>query len=290
MIWPATRADEDKMSQSLQRIMEEDKTCRLDHNAETHEIVLYGLGDQHLEVIKNKLKTKYKVEVKLTKPKVQYRETIREKVEAEGKHKKQSGGAGQYGHVWVRFEPCEGDDMVFAEEVFGGKVPRQYFPAVEAGLRESMEHGVLAGYKVVGVKATLYDGSYHPVDSKDIAFKSAAHLAYKAGMPRAKPVILEPIVEMRVMVPDDYTGTVIGDLTKRRGTIMGQDAEGRMQVIDAEVPQSEVMTYSTELRAMTQGIGTYTQKFVRYDVAPKPVEEKVIAAAKAEEEANQDKK
>ena len=289
-IWPATRADEDKMSQSLQRIMEEDKTCRLDHNAETHEIVLYGLGDQHLEVIKNKLKTKYKVEVKLTKPKVQYRETIREKVEAEGKHKKQSGGAGQYGHVWVRFEPCEGDDMVFAEEVFGGKVPRQYFPAVEAGLRESMEHGVLAGYKVVGVKATLYDGSYHPVDSKDIAFKSAAHLAYKAGMPRAKPVILEPIVEMRVMVPDDYTGTVIGDLTKRRGTIMGQDAEGRMQVIDAEVPQSEVMTYSTELRAMTQGIGTYTQKFVRYDVAPKPVEEKVIAAAKAEEEANQDKK
>ena len=289
-LWPATRADEDKMSQSLQRIMEEDKTCRLDHNVETHEIVLYGLGDQHLEVIKNKLKTKYKVEVKLTKPKVQYRETIREKVEAEGKHKKQSGGAGQYGHVWIRFEPCDSDEMVFAEEVFGGKVPRQYFPAVETGLRESMEHGVLAGYKVVGVKATLYDGSYHPVDSKEIAFKSAAHIAYKAGMPKAKPVILEPIVELRVMVPDDYTGTVIGDLTKRRGTIMGQDAQGRMQVIDAEVPQSEVMTYSTELRAMTQGIGTYTQKFVRYDVAPKPVEEKVIAAAKAEEEANQDKK
>ncbi|MDD6467717.1 MAG: elongation factor G [Erysipelotrichaceae bacterium] len=283
-VWPKTRADEDKMSSGLQRIQEEDKSCYIENNRETKETVIYGLGDQHLDVIRNKLKSKYKVEVELTKPRVQYRETIRGKVQAEGKHKKQSGGAGQYGHVKIEFEPCDSEEMVFDERVFGGAVPRQYFPAVEAGLRECMEKGVLAGYKVVGVKATLYDGSYHEVDSKEIAFKMAAHLAYKDGMPKAKPVLLEPIVSVQVTVPDEYTGTVIGDLTKRRGTIMGQDAIGGEQVIQAEVPMAEMMVYATELRSMTQGIGTYTQKFERYDVAPKNVADKVIAQAAKEKE------
>ena len=278
-VWPKTRNDEDKLSSGLQRIQEEDKSCYIENNRETKETVIYGLGDQHIDVIRNKLKSKYKVEVELTKPKVQYRETIRSKVQAEGKHKKQSGGAGQYGHVKIEFEPCESEEMVFEERVFGGAVPRQYFPAVEAGLRECMEKGVLAGYKVVGVKATLYDGSYHEVDSKEIAFKMAAHLAYKAGMPKAKPVLLEPIVSVEVTVPDEYTGTIIGDLTKRRGTIMGQDMVGDHQVIQAEVPMAEMMVYATELRSMTQGIGTYTQKFERYDVAPTNVADKVIAQA-----------
>lgn len=283
-VWPKTRNDEDKLSSGLQRIQEEDKSCFIENNRETKETVIYGLGDQHIDVIRNKLKTKYKVEVELTKPKVQYRETIRSKVQAEGKHKKQSGGAGQYGHVKIEFEPCESEEMVFEERVFGGAVPRQYFPAVEAGLRECMDKGVLAGYKVVGVKATLYDGSYHEVDSKEIAFKMAAHLAYKAGMPKAKPVLLEPIVSVEVTVPDEYTGTIIGDLTKRRGTIMGQDMVGDNQVIQAEVPMAEMMVYATELRSMTQGIGTYTQKFERYDVAPTNVADKVIAQAAKEKD------
>lgn len=283
-VWPKTRNDEDKLSSGLQRIQEEDKSCFIENNRETKETVIYGLGDQHIDVIRNKLKTKYKVEVELTKPKVQYRETIRSKVQAEGKHKKQSGGAGQYGHVKIEFEPCESEEMVFEERVFGGAVPRQYFPAVEAGLRECMDKGVLAGYKVVGVKATLYDGSYHEVDSKEIAFKMAAHLAYKAGMPKAKPVLLEPIVSVEVTVPDEYTGTIIGDLTKRRGTIMGQDMVGENQVIQAEVPMAEMMVYATELRSMTQGIGTYTQKFERYDVAPTNVADKVIAQAAKEKD------
>ncbi|MBQ2310274.1 MAG: elongation factor G [Erysipelotrichales bacterium] len=278
--WPKTRADEDKFSQAIQKIMEEDKTCKLENNVETHEQVLYGLGDQHVDVIKNKLSSKYKVEIDLTTPKVQYRETIRGKAEAQGKHKKQTGGAGQYGDVWVRFEPTESEEMEFGVEVVGGAVPKQYYPAVEKGLRECMLEGPLAGYKMVGVKAVLYDGSYHPVDSKEVAFVSAAHLAYKAAMPKCKPVILEPIVEMQVTVPDDYTGTIIGDLTKRRGMIMGQEAEGKLTVIKAEVPQSEVMVYSTELRAMTQGVGIYSQKFLRYDPAPANVQEKVIAEAK----------
>lgn len=285
-IWPKTRADEDKMSQGLQRIQEEDKSIFIETNRETKETVVYGLGDQHLDVVKNKLKSKYKVDVMYTKPKVQYRETIRSKVQAEGKHKKQSGGAGQYGHVKIEFEPCDSEEMVFEERVFGGAVPRQYFPAVEAGLRECMDKGVLAGYKVVGVKATLFDGSYHEVDSKEIAFKMAAHLAYKDGMPKAKPVLLEPIVSVKVTVPDEYTGTVIGDLTKRRGTIMGQDMVDDSQIIEAEVPMAEMMTYATELRSMTQGVGTYSQTFERYDIAPQPVADKVIAqAAKEKEEA-----
>lgn len=284
-ITPKTKADEDKMSFALQRVLEEDKTIRLEKNTETKEQVLYAMGDQALDVVCNKLKNKYKVEIDLAPYKVQYRETIRAKVEAEGKHKKQSGGAGQYGHVWIRFEPCDSEDMVFEEEIFGGAVPRQYFPATEQGLRECMEKGVLAGYKVVGVKATLFDGSYHDVDSKEIAFKAAARLAYKAGMPKAKPILLEPIGKVTVFVPEVYTGTIIGDFNKRRGIIMGMEmTEDNDQKIDAEVPMAEMQKYATELRSMTQGRGSYVIEFDRYEPAPQPVADKVIQNAKLEED------
>ncbi|MDO5085754.1 MAG: elongation factor G, partial [Erysipelotrichaceae bacterium] len=238
-----------------------------------------------IDVVINKLKSKYKVEVTTTQPKVQYRETIRGKVEAEGKHKKQSGGAGQYGHVWIRFEPCESEEMVFEEEVFGGAVPKQYFPATEAGLRECMNKGVLAGYKVVGVKATLYDGSYHDVDSKEIAFKAAARLAYKAGMPKAKPVLLEPVGKVIVEVPEEYTGTIIGDFNKRRGMIVGMELnDDKDQVITAEVPMSEMQKYATELRSMTQGRGVYSMEFDRYEQAPAHISDKVIKEAVKDED------
>lgn len=281
-IWPKTKADEDKMSFALAKILEEDKTLKFVKNAETREQVLYALGDKEIDVVLSKLKAKYKVEVKTSEPTVQYRETIRGKAEVQGKHKKQSGGAGQYGDVWIRFEPSDEEEMVFAEEIFGGSVPRQYFPAVEDGLRECINKGPLAGYKVVGVKATLYDGSYHEVDSKEIAFKAAARLAYKAGMPLAKPVLLEPICKATVVAPEEYTGSLIGDFSKRRGIILdNQVGEDGQIIIVAEVPMAEMMKYSTELRSMTQGRGTYRIDFERYDVAPNNIAEKVIAARKA---------
>lgn len=287
-IWPKSKNDEDKLSSSLQRILEEDQSARLENNSETGELILYGLGDQHIDVILNKLKTKYKVEVSTTAPTVPYRETIQGKIKAEGKHKKQSGGAGQYGHVWVEFEPSDSDEMEFEEKIFGGAVPRQYFPAVEQGLRECMNKGVLAGYKVVGVKTTLVDGSYHDVDSKEIAFKSAARLAYNAAMPKAKPVILEPIVKVDVVVPEDYVGTVIGDFNKRRGMILGMDMlAGEKQRVTAEVPMSEMMTYATQLRSFSQGKGSYVQEFVRYQKAPIEVQEKVILEAQRRKEAEE---
>ena len=284
-IHPKTKADEDKLSSGIHNLMLEDHTIKLVNNEETHEQVLYGVGDQHIDLILSKLKSKYKVEVTTEKPTVQYRETISAKAEAQGKYKKQNGGAGQYGDVWVRFEPTDSDDMVFAEEVFGGAVPKQYFPPVEQGLRDCMNKGVLAGYKVVGVKATLYDGSYHPVDSKEVAFKEAARLAYNAAMPNAKPVLLEPIGKVVVTAPEDYTGTLMGDFTKRRGIIldMGTDEDG-LQVIRAEVPMAEMLTYATELRSMTQGRGSYELEFDRYEAAPHDVAQKVIDARKSEKE------
>ncbi len=284
-IHPKTKTDEDKLSSGIHNLMLEDHTIKLVNNEETHEQVLYGVGDQHIDLILSKLKSKYKVEVTTEKPTVQYRETISAKAEAQGKYKKQNGGAGQYGDVWVRFEPTDSDDMVFAEEVFGGAVPKQYFPPVEQGLRDCMNKGVLAGYKVVGVKATLYDGSYHPVDSKEVAFKEAARLAYNAAMPNAKPVLLEPIGKVVVTAPEDYTGTLMGDFTKRRGIIldMGTDEDG-LQVIRAEVPMAEMLTYATELRSMTQGRGCYELAFDRYETAPHDVAQKVIDARKSEKE------
>lgn len=278
-IKPKTKADEDKMSVAIRNMMQEDKTLRFVNNEETHEQVLYGLGDQHIDLVLSKLKSKYKVEVTTALPTVQYRETIRAKAEAQGKYKKQNGGAGQYGDVWVRFEPSDNPDgeMEFEEEVFGGAVPKQFFPPTEAGLREAMKKGVLAGYKVVGVKATLYDGSYHPVDSKENAFKEAARLAYNNAMPNAKPTLLEPIGKVTITAPEEYTGTLMGDVTKRRGIIMDMTTnEDGEQVIEAEVPMAEMLTYATELRAMTQGRGSYVSVFDRYQAAPKEIADKVI--------------
>ncbi len=282
-IWPKTRNDEDRLSSGLSRLASEDKSMLLVNNTETREQVLYGLGDQHIDIIVNKLKSRYRVEVDLTEPTVQYRETITGTSEAQGRHKKQSGGAGQFGEVWIRFEPNpEQDEMVFEEEIVGGAVSKNYFPAVESGLREAMNKGVLAGFKVVQVKATLYDGSMHPVDSKEVAFKAAARLAYRKGMPEAKPALLEPIIRAEVQIPSDYVGTIYGDFSKRRGMIMENNAiDEETTVIIAEVPQAEMMSYATELRSMTQGNGSYVQEFLRYERAPKDVADRVIAAAKA---------
>jgi elongation factor G len=280
-LWPKTKNDEDKMSTALQKMEEEDPSIQVVKNKETNELILYGIGDQHIDVVVSKLKSKYKVELELTDPKVPYRETITGTVTAEGKHKKQSGGSGQFGHVFITFEPWETEEMVFEEKIFGGAVPRQYFPAVEAGLRESMNKGVLAGFKVVGVKASLVDGKYHDVDSKEIAFKSAARLAYKAGMPKAKPTLLEPIVKVDVLVPEEYTGTVIGDLNKRRGIILGMElVSEKEQVVNAEVPMSEMMRYTSELRSFTQGKGSFIMAFNRYEICPPQIANKVIASAK----------
>lgn len=283
-IKPKTKADEDKMSVGIRNLMQEDGTIRFVNNDETHEQILYGIGDQHISLILDKLKAKYKVEVTTATPTVQYRETIRGKAEAQGRYKKQNGGAGQFGDVWVRFEPSDepDGDMVFAEEVFGGAVPKQYFPPTEQGLRECMKRGPLAGFKVVGVKATLYDGSYHPVDSKEVAFKEAARLAYNAAMPKANPVLLEPIGKIVVTAPEEYTGAIMGDFTKRRGLIndMTTNEDGD-QVINAEAPMAEMQTYQNELRAMTQGRGSYVIAFDRYQAAPKEVADKVIEEAKS---------
>ena len=280
-VTPKTKADEDKMSVGIRNMEQEDGTIRLENNAETHQQVLSGVGDQHISLVCAKLKSKYKVDVNLSTPIVQYRETIKGTSEAQGRYKKQNGGAGMFGDVWVRFEPCDSEDMVFAEEVFGGAVPKQYFPPVEQGLRECMNKGVLAGYKVVGVKATLYDGSYHPVDSKEAAFKEAARLAYNEGMPKAKPVLLEPIGKITITAPEEYTGTLIGDITKRRGSILDMHAnDDGDQVIEGEVPMREMLSYATELRSMTQGIGSYVLAFDRYEPAPKEIADKVIADAK----------
>ncbi|MGX8835436.1 elongation factor G [Amedibacillus sp. YH-ame6] len=284
-VFPNSKNDEDKMSNALARMCEEDPTLRLENHPETKQTVLYGVGDQHIEVILAKLRTKYKVEVRLETPKVPYHETIRKTVIAEGRHKKQSGGHGQFGHVFVEFAPNpDVEEMVFEEKVFGGAVPRQYFPAVEVGLRECMHHGVLAGYRVVNVKATLMDGKYHDVDSSEMAFKLAARLSYKAGMVDAKPILLEPIMNVTVRVPDDFTGTIIGDFNKRRGAIMGMDMVDGYQIINAQVPLAEIQKYPIELRAMTQGRGSYMQEFERYDSVPQNITDGIVAQHKKEVE------
>ena len=255
--------------------MEEDPTFKVELNTETKQILIYGIGDQHLDLILSKLKTKFKVEVDLGNPKVPYRETIRKKVKVQGKHKKQSGGHGQFGDVWIEFEPGPTEDLVFEEKIFGGAVPKQYFPAVEKGLRESILKGVLAGYPVVNLKATLVDGKYHPVDSSEMAFKIAASLAYKEGMQQASPVLLEPISRVEVIVPDSNMGDIIGDMNKRRGRILGMNpAPGGMQQVVAEVPEAEIFNYATDLRSITQGRGSYTIRFERYEEAPQNIAEK----------------
>ena len=249
-------------------------------------MVLSCAGDMQVDVLVSKLKTRFNVEVELSPVRVAYREKIRKTVQKQGRHKKQTGGSGQFGDVWIRFEPqTEQDDMIFAEEVFGGSVPKNYFPAVEKGLREACVHGPLAGYPVVNLKAVLYDGSYHPVDSSEIAFKTAAQLAFKAALPEANPCLMEPVGELKVTVPDSYMGDVMGDLNKRRGRVMGMDPAGHgEQVITAEVPMGEMSTYAIDLRSMTQSRGTFTLHFVRYEDCPPAAQEKAIAEAKARNE------
>ena len=282
-IAPKTRGQDEKVGTGLIRLNEEDPTFNVVNNAETHQVVVSGAGDIQIDVLVSKLKSRFGVEAELDTPRVAYREKIRKQVRKQGRHKKQTGGSGQFGDVHIVFEPQdEQEDMIFAEEVFGGSVPKNFFPAVEKGLREACVHGVLAGYPMVFLKATLVDGSYHPVDSSEIAFKTAAQLAYKAALPEASPVLLEPIGELKVTIPDSYMGDILGDLNKRRGRIMGMNPTGGGdQIVEAEVPMAEMMTYAIDLRSMTQSRGTFTLHFIRYEECPAAAQEKAIAEAKA---------
>ena len=279
-----TKGDEDKISSALARMMEEDLTLKTVVDAENRQTLLYGIGDQHLDVVVSKLSNRYKVEIELSKPKFAFRETIRKKVEAAGRHKKQSGGHGQFGDVKMSFEPS-GDletPYVFEEKVFGGAVPKNYFPAVEKGVQECCVKGPLAGYPVVGIKATLLDGSYHPVDSSEMAFKMASTIAFKEGFMKATPVLLEPIASVKVVVPDKFTGDVMGDLNKRRGRVLGMNSiHGGKQEIVADVPMSEMFGYNTDLRSMTGGIGEFSYEFSRYEQAPGDVQKKEVEARAA---------
>lgn len=273
---PVNKGDEDKMFSGFNKMREEDYTFSVEKRADTGELVLCGQGEVHLEVLAKKLKSRYGIGVTLSEPKIPYRETIRAVANAEGKHKKQSGGHGQYGHCKVRFEPCE-EDFVFGDEVVGGAVPRQYIPAVEKGLRECMSKGVLAEYPVIGVKAVLYDGSYHDVDSSEMAFKAAAALAFKDGIKNAKPVLLEPVVKLKVAVAGEYLGGVMGDISKRRGRISESSTEGNITTVVAEVPLSEITKYATDLRGLTRGQGKFSTEFLRYEEVPPQIAEKVVA-------------
>ena len=275
------KADVDKASQSLQKMMQEDLTLRVVNDAENRQTLLYGIGDQQLDIVVSKLAEKYKVAITLDKPKVAFRETIRKKADVEYKYKKQSGGHGQYGHVKMTFEPSGNleEPYEFDQIVVGGTVPKNYFPAVEKGVQDSVEKGPLAGYPVVGVKATLYDGSYHPVDSSEMAFKTASIQAFKKGFMLANPVLLEPICSLKVLVPDSYTGDIMGDLNKRRGRVLGMNpVAGGKQEIVADIPAAELYGYNTDLRSMTGGSGTYTYEFARYEQAPSDIQEKEVAA------------
>ena len=275
------KGDDDKIASALAKIMEEDLTLRSVNDAENRQTLLYGIGDQQLDIVASKLLNRYKIEIELSKPKFAFRETIRKKVKVQGKHKKQSGGHGQYGDVWMEFEPS-GDlekPYVFEEKVVGGAVPKNYFPAVEKGLQESVLKGPLAGYPVVGVKATLVDGSYHPVDSSEMAFKMATILAFKKGFMDASPVLLEPIASLKVTVPNQYAGDIMGDLNKRRGRVLGMDhIPGGKQTITADIPMSELYGYSTDLRSMTGGSGEFEYEFVRYEQAPMDIQNREVAA------------
>lgn len=286
---PKTKGEEDKLALGIAKLIDEDKTLKFENNAETKQLLLSGMGDMHLDVVMSRLKSRSGVQAVYAQPKIAYRETIRKKVQCEGKHKKQSGGHGQYGHVKMTFAPGEADGLTFTTSVVGGSVPKNYFPAVEKGLLEAMQKGVLAGYPVVNLAADLYDGSYHDVDSNELSFKMAASLAYKEGLPKAGPVLLEPVGELKVTVPESASGGVMGDLNgKRRGSVLGMnpapDRPG-YTTIDAEVPKAEMADYAISLRAMTQGKGSFTYRVTRYDEVPGAIAQKVIAEAKAKAEA-----
>ena len=275
------KADIDKIAQALQKLTHEDQTLRVVNDAENRQTLIYGMGDQHLDIVVSRLLNEYKVEVELSQPKVAFRETIKKTSDVEAKHKKQSGGHGQYGHVKMRFMPASDPECgyEFDQEVVGGAVPKNFFPAVEKGLQESIEKGPLAAYPVVGVKAVLYDGSYHPVDSSEMAFKMAAKMAFKKGFMEAHPILLEPIASLKVTVPDSYTGDVMGDLNKRRGRVLGMNpVAGGKQTIEADIPMSALYGYCTDLRSMTGGRGDFSYEFARYEQAPSDVQEKEVAA------------
>ena len=282
-IYAEKKGEEDKIFQGLNKLAEEDYTFTVTKNNETGEMLIGGQGETHLDVINKKLKAKFNVSAALKTPKIAYRETIRKKVEAEGKHKKQSGGHGQYGHCKVRFEPFDGD-FEFAEEVVGGSVPKQYIPAVEKGLIECLPHGVLAGYPVTGLRAVLYDGSYHDVDSSEMAFKLAAALAFKDGLKNASPCLLEPIMRLKIAIPENFLGDIMGDMNKRRGRILGIDMLEGLQIVNAEAPQAEIQKYATDLRSMTQGRGKFMAELARYEEVPAPEAEKIIKMRAAEQQ------
>ena len=280
-IGSAKKGEEDKVFAGLKKLQEEDVSFRIEKNPDTGEMLIVGVGDTQLSVLCKKLKNKFGCDAVLTEPRVAYRETIRKSAEGEGKHKKQSGGAGQYGHCKVRFEPGAEDGVYeFVDAVVGGVVPRQFIPAVDKGLKEAIKEGVLAGYPVVNLRCTLFDGSYHPVDSKEVAFVSAARLAYLDGMKKASPCILEPVMKMDITVPDGYLGDIMGDMNKRRGRILGTDTVDGNAVVTAEAPQAEILKYATDLRSMTQGRGSYVTEFVRYEEVPSNLQDNIIAASK----------
>lgn len=281
-ILPKTKGDEEKISLALSKLIEEDPVFKIERDKENAETIIWGLGETHLEVIANRIKSKFGADVILQTPKVPYRETIKGKADVQGKHKKQSGGHGQYGDVKIKFEPRnDGElDLDFVDKVVGGAVPRNFIPAVEKGLRECMTSGVLAGYPVIGVRATLYDGSYHPVDSSEMAFKIAASIAYKKGLESAKPILLEPIMNVDILVPDEYMGDIMGDINKKRGRVMGMEQVGDEQKVIAEVPMAEMFNYATSLRAMTQARGSYVSSFARYDEVPESELTKILNEAR----------
>lgn len=283
-IEPKSKGDEDKLSGAIQRLNEEDPVIVVEKNAETKQTILTAMGDTHIEILIEKFARKFGVDVITKEMRIPYRETIRGTVEVEGKHKKQSGGHGQYGHVWIKFEPSHEGNFVFEENVFGGSVPRQYFPAVEKGLIEAMEEGVLAGYPVTDIKATLYDGSYHSVDSSEMAFKMAARLAFRKGMETAKPILLEPIMNVEVEVPEVYMGDIIGDLNSKRGRVLGMEPYGKNQLIKAQVPLAEMARYTIDLKSITQGRGKFKMEFAQYEEVPAQNADKIIEKAKQERE------
>jgi len=278
---PKAKGDEEKISAGLSRLVEEDPTFKVEKNSITHELVASGMGDLHIEVITSKLQKKFGVSVNLKEPKISYKETIKGTVKAEGKHKKQSGGRGQYGHVWIEMSPLPaGGGFEFVDNIFGGAVPKNYIPAVEKGIRETMERGVLAGYPVVDVRVSLFDGSYHSVDSSEMAFKIAASMAFKKGFMEAKPILLEPIMRLEVTVPEEYMGDIIGDLNKKRGKILGMEPDGKNQIVKALVPQAELAKYAIDLRSMTQGRADFEMAFDHYEEVPSHLAEHIIAEAK----------
>jgi elongation factor G len=281
---PKTKADEDRMSIGLSKITDEDPTVKVSKNTETKEQIISGVGETHLSVIVEKLKKRYNVNIELTTPKVPYRETITKKIKVEGKYKKQTGGHGQYGHCWLEVEPLErGKEFEFESKIFGGAIPKQYIPAVEKGVREAMEHGILAGYPVVDIKVTVVDGSYHPVDSSELAFKVAGSMALKKALEQCNTIVLEPIEKLEIIVDEQYMGDVIGDLNSKRGKVLGMRAENGKQIIEALVPLSEVLAYANDLNSITQGTGEFKMEHSHYEPAPPKITEKVIAESKREE-------